>query len=192
MPLQTRFYPVVGVDTGGTFTDLVLIDAKGEVHSEKSFSIPDNPATGIFNTLGTASNKLACKPSDILSKTHNFCHGTTVSTNILITRNGAKVGVLFTNGFEDTLQIGRGPIGRVGGLTQSLAMDFIHTEPAPPLVLPKMVKGLMERVDANGNIIQPLDLLDAREAILALARDGAESLAICLLWSFKNPKHEQQ
>ena len=182
----------IGVDTGGTFTDLVLIDDKGTIQSEKSFSTPDAPERGIFDVLERAANTLDTTVADILSQTQTFAHGTTVSTNALITRRGAKVGVLFTSGFEDTLAIGRGPIGRVGGLPQSQAMDFLHTEPPAPLVSPDMIKGIDERIDANGDILIPLNRNSALKTIRGLVAAGAESFAICLLWAFRNPRHEQQ
>ena len=115
----------IGVDTGGTFTDLVLIDADGIVRTEKSFSTPQSRERGVFDVLERAARTLNTSVSDILSHTDIFAHGTTASTNALIERRGARVGVLFTAGFEDTLGIARGPIGRVGGLPQSQAMDFI-------------------------------------------------------------------
>ena len=170
----------------------MLIDDKGTIQSEKSFSTPDAPERGIFDVLERAANTLDTTVADILSQTQTFAHGTTVSTNALITRRGAKVGVLFTSGFEDTLAIGRGPIGRVGGLPQSQAMDFLHTEPPAPLVRPDMIKGIDERIDANGDILIPLNRNSALKTIRGLVAAGAESFAICFLWAFRNPRHEQQ
>lgn len=182
----------IGVDTGGTFTDLVMIDENGSIHFDKAFSTPDAPERGVFDVLGRAATAMNTSVPDILSRTGVFAHGTTVSTNALITRRGAKVGVLFTAGFEDTLAIGRGPIGRVGGLPQSQAMDFLHTEPPPPLVSRNMIRGVSERMDAQGAPVFPLDRKQARTAIGELIDQGAESIAVCLLWAFRNPEHEQQ
>ncbi|MGB0630928.1 MAG: hydantoinase/oxoprolinase family protein [Alphaproteobacteria bacterium] len=190
-PALPRFSNI-GVDTGGTFTDLVMIGDDGVIRTDKAFSTPDAPERGIFDVLGRAATALNTSVSDILAHTGIFAHGTTVSTNALITRRGAKVGVLFTAGFEDTLAIGRGPIGRVGGLPQSQAMDFLHTEPPAPLVPRDMVRGVPERIDAGGRVVVPLDRAAARTAIEELMDAGAESLAICLLWAFRNPEHEQQ
>ncbi|MEE2997561.1 MAG: hydantoinase/oxoprolinase family protein [Pseudomonadota bacterium] len=182
----------IGVDTGGTFTDLVMIGDDGVIRTDKAFSTPDAPERGVFNVLGRAAAALNTSVPDILSRTGIFAHGTTVSTNALITRRGAKVGVLFTSGFEDTLAIGRGPIGRVGGLPQTQAMDFLHTEPPTPLVPQDMIRGVCERIDAAGKMVIPLDVITARLAIQELVDAGAESLAICLLWAFRNPDHEEQ
>jgi N-methylhydantoinase A len=190
-PRPVRFAHI-GCDTGGTFTDLVLIGDDGTIRTEKAFSTPGAPENGVFDVLSRAATALNTSVGDILARTDLFAHGTTVSTNALIQRKGAKVGALFTAGFEDTLSIGRGPVGRVGGLPQAKAMDFLHTEPPPPLVPRRMVRGVYERVGPDGKIVTPLDLTSAETAIRALLDDGMESLAICLLWSFRNPEHEQR
>lgn len=182
----------IGVDTGGTFTDLVLIDAQGIIRTEKSFSTPDSREQGVFDVLERAARTLNTSVSDILSRTDIFAHGTTASTNALIQRRGARVGVLFTAGFEDTLAIARGPVGRVGGLPQSQAMDFIHTEPPAPIVPRNMVRGVVERIGSDGRIVTPLNEADLRASIEDLVADGAESLAVCLLWAFRNTEHEER
>ncbi|MDE0794473.1 MAG: hydantoinase/oxoprolinase family protein [Alphaproteobacteria bacterium] len=182
----------IGVDTGGTFTDLVLIDAQGIIRTEKSFSTPDSREQGVFDVLERAARTLNTSVSDILSRTDIFAHGTTASTNALIQRRGARVGVLFTSGFEDTLAIARGPIGRVGGLPQSQAMDFIHTEPPAPIVPRDMVRGVVERIGSDGRVVTPLNETDLRASIEDLISEGAESLAVCLLWAFRNAGHEER
>ena len=190
-PSPPRFSNI-GVDTGGTFTDLVIIDEDGVIRTNKVLSTPNAPEQGVFDVLSRAATALNTSVPELLSQTGVFAHGTTVSTNALITRRGAKVGILFTAGFEDTLAIGRGPIGRVGGLPQSQAMDFLHTEPPAPLVPRDMVRGVPERIDAAGQIVIPLNRISARAGIEELIEAGAESLAVCLLWAFRNPEHEKQ
>lgn len=182
----------IGVDTGGTFTDLVVIDDEGVIRTEKAFSTPDSREQGVFDVLERAARTLNTSVGDILSRTDIFAHGTTASTNALIQRRGARVGVLFTAGFEDTLAIARGPIGRVGGLPQSQAMDFIHTEPPPPLVSRDMVRGVVERIGSDGRVVTPLNQTALRKSVEDLIGHGAESLAVCLLWAFRNAEHEQR
>jgi N-methylhydantoinase A len=182
----------VGVDTGGTFTDMVEIAADGRISFDKTFSTPAAPEDGILDVLArmagaSGGGGLAAYMAAI----DRFTHGTTVSTNALIQRRGARVGLIATRGFEDTLEIARGPVGRAGGIPQSRAMDFLHTEPPPPLVPRPMIRGLGERVTVSGEAIAPLDEDEAAAAIRALVAAGAESLAVCLLWSFRNPAHEQ-
>src|SRR5690554_4974361 len=96
----------IGVDTGGTFTDLVAIDADGAVVFEKAFSTPDRPEMAVFDALDKLAATEGCGRSDLLADTVRLVHGTTVSTNALIQRRGARVGLLVTRGFEDTLAIG--------------------------------------------------------------------------------------
>ncbi|MFT5487218.1 MAG: N-methylhydantoinase A [Paracoccaceae bacterium] len=191
-PSRPIHFSNIGVDTGGTFTDLVLIDTDGIVRTEKSFSTPQSRERGVFDVLERAARTLNTSVSDILSHTDIFAHGTTASTNALIERRGARVGVLFTAGFEDTLAIARGPVGRVGGLPQSQAMDFIHTEPPAPIVPPDMVRGVVERIGSDGCIVTPLNEAALRQSIGDLIALGAESLAVCLLWAFRNPEHEER
>ena len=182
----------IGIDVGGTFTDLVSIDSDGSIRTAKAFSTPQAPEEGVFSVIERAAQDNGLRTEDLLSRVQVFAHGTTVATNALIQRNGAKVGALFTHGFEDTLAIGRGPVGRVGGLPQNLAMDFLHTEPPPPLVPRDRIRGVHERIGSDGEIVIPLNEDQLRHSVSELIEEGVESLAICFLWSFRNPTHEQR
>lgn len=182
---------IVGVDTGGTFTDVVAIDGQGRVTFEKAFSTPSSPAQGVLAAIDNVAARLDLDRATFLARTDRFAHGTTVSTNALIQRAGACVGLLTTHGFEDTLVIGRGPMGRTGGLSHDRAMDFIHADPPVPLVPRTHVRGLSERVTRDGEIVVPLHEEDVARQIRGLLDLGAESLAVCLLWSFRNDHHEQ-
>jgi N-methylhydantoinase A len=182
----------LGVDTGGTFTDLVEIDTAGRLRFDKAFSTPRAPQHGVLDVVAKLAASAGIDVGRLLAETQRFAHGTTVSTNALIQRRGARVGLITTRGFEDTLIIGRGPVGRAGGLPQSKAMDFLHTEPPPPLVPKTLVRGVSERITVDGEVLARLDEEEGRAAIAALAAAGVESLAICLLWSFRNPVHERR
>ncbi len=182
----------LGVDTGGTFTDLVEIDGAGRLRFDKAFSTPQAPEQGILDALDTLAKSAGVDVRTLLAETQRFAHGTTVSTNALIQRRGARVGLIATRGFEDTLIIGRGPVGRAGGLPQSKAMDFLHTEPPPPLVPKAFIRGVSERIANGGKVLARLNEDEARAAIESLLAAGIESLAVCLLWSFQNPAHEQR
>ncbi|MFQ5858051.1 MAG: hydantoinase/oxoprolinase family protein [Anaerolineae bacterium] len=180
----------LGVDTGGTFTDLAEIDRHGHLRTEKSFSIPTRLEQGVIDVLSQMAENQRLSLSDMLAETIRFAHGTTVCTNALIQRKGSRVGLLTTRGFEDTLQIARGPIGRAGGISHLQAMDFIHTNPAEPLVPKSRIRGLGERVTVTGEVLAALDPNEVRHALRELLVEGIESLAVCLLWSFRNPVHE--
>lgn len=181
----------IGVDVGGTFTDLAMVDGAGRVRTAKALSTPHRPEDAVLEVLGSAAEGEGLTLDGLLARATGLAHGTTTSTNALIQRSGARVGLLLTHGFEDTLAIGRGPVGRVGGLAQSEAMDFLHTEPPPPLVPRAMVRGVRERIGSDGGVVTPLAEGQARSAVDELVRSGAESLAVCLLWSFRNPVHER-
>src|SRR5262245_33003870 len=118
-----------------------------------------------------------------------FLNGTTVTTNAMIQRTGAKTGLIITRGFEDTLIIGR-VRSRWVGLDETALADFKNVE-RPAHVVPKeLIRGVAERIDCFGQIVVPLDLAEVESVLDELVSAGIESLAICLLWSFKNPEHE--
>ena len=181
----------IGVDTGGTFTDLVEIDEQGHISIEKAFSTPENPAQGVLDVLNELAGQRRHEARQILADTARFVFGTTISTNALIQRRGARVGLIVTHGFEDTLAIGRGPVGRTGGLPLSQALDFLHAPMPEPLVPREATIGVRERVAVTGEILAALNPKEVRQAIGSLLARGFESLAVCLLWSFRNPAHEQ-
>jgi N-methylhydantoinase A len=180
----------LGVDTGGTFTDCVEVSPSGEIRMDKAFSTKEAPEEAILSVLEQMAASEQVTLGEYLSGIAAFSHGTTVSTNALIQRRGSRVGLLVTRGFEDVLEIARGPVGRVGGLPQSLAMDFLHTEPKAPIVQRTLVRGVDERIDADGSVVRAAAPDDIEEQVLSLIKAGAESIAVCLLWSFKNPTHE--
>lgn len=182
---------IIGVDTGGTFTDLVLLDADGRVYFDKAFSTPADLTRGVLAALERVAGRVGRPMVEVLAAAERFAHGTTVSTNALLQRRGARVGLLTTRGFEDTTLIARGPVGRTGGLPYALAMDFAHTEPPEPLVPRPLIRGLHERTTKDGRVLVSLDPEEVRRAVGELVAAGAESLAVCLLWSFRNPDHER-
>ncbi|OGP59233.1 MAG: hypothetical protein A2162_09725 [Deltaproteobacteria bacterium RBG_13_52_11b] len=184
----------IGVDTGGTFTDVVIMDDEGHFCFDKAFSTPKDPARGVIAALENCAKLIQPKANmnNVLSQTRRFCHGTTVSTNALIQRKGARVGLIMTKGFEDTLIITRGPMGRSLGISPAEAMDFIHTERAVPLVPKSLIRGVSERVDVDGEVILPLNEEDALKMARELVDSGVESIAVCLLWSFRNNSHERR
>ncbi|HJM42023.1 MAG TPA: hydantoinase/oxoprolinase N-terminal domain-containing protein, partial [Nitrospinota bacterium] len=107
----------VGTDTGGTFTDVTVMSDDGEVYVEKSPTTPHDFAEGVLHAVERVSEQMGITPRRLLSRCRQFKHGSTVATNTLITREGNRVGLITTRGFEDTTLIMRG-IGRVAGLTE--------------------------------------------------------------------------
>jgi len=125
----------------------------------------------------------------VLSGCRMFFNGTTVTTNAMIQRRGAKSGLIITKGFEDTLVIGRVK-SRWIGLDEGELLHFNRVQRPAPVVPLELTRGVNERIDCFGNVIKSVDLIEAEKLIDVLVEQGIESLAICLLWSFKNPSHE--
>ncbi len=172
----------LGIDVGGTFTDLVLVDeAGGRIHWAKTFSTPRDPAqavmSGIRKVLAAAQ-----APADALT---TIVHGTTIGTNALIERKGARVGLITTDGFRDVLDIGR--IERPDGGLYDMSVDLPQ-----PLVRRRLRLEVRERIGADGSVVTPLDEDGVRSAARFLRDEGVEAIAVCYLFSFLNPAHERR
>ena len=169
----------IAVDTGGTFTDMVVLEHEtGEVEVLKTPSTPHDPGQA---TLDGLAELIAggLRAEEVTS----FTHGTTVGTNILVQDKGARVGLLITDGFSGVNDVWHIP--RFGS-----DLSDIYVEKNPP-VEPWLREEVVERVDFQGNVKKPLDVNQAREAVKRLKRKGAESIAVVLLFSFLNPTHER-
>ncbi|MGA9768827.1 MAG: hydantoinase/oxoprolinase family protein, partial [Blastocatellia bacterium] len=166
----------VGIDTGGTFTDFVV--AKGSaLTSFKLPSTPHNPARAILEGLARIIRETAIHPSDIV-------HGTTVATNALLERKGARTALVTTEGFEDVIEIGRQARPEI--------YNLMVTRPAP-LVPRELRFGVVERTGPDGSVLTPLDESSLEETVNRIRNSdpGIESVAVCLLFSFANPAHEE-
>ncbi len=170
----------LGVDVGGTFTDLVVVDeSTGALRVGKVLTTPKDPAqgveSGIVSLLGEAEVEVA--------RVRAVVHGTTLATNALIERKGARTALLTTAGFRDALEIRHE--GRYD-------MYDLFIEPPAPLVPRHLRREVPERLLADGTVLRPLDEASARAVIQGLLNDGAEALAICLLHAYVNPVHERR
>jgi N-methylhydantoinase A len=164
----------VGVDIGGTFTDVVVVGPNGEWRVGKANSTPPTYVEGLLRGLYAAG----VDAKDI----RYFAHGTTVATNAVIERRGARTGLITTAGFEDVLEVAR----------ESWEVQWDYWwRPPPPLVHRLLRLGVKERIDASGEVLIELDKDSVREAIALLKDRGAEAIAVCLLHSYVNPCHEQ-
>jgi N-methylhydantoinase A len=189
-PLPNLDGIVVGIDTGGTFTDIVVLHPDGQVTINKSATTPKNFAQGVVDAVGIAAQTLGITPSEFLKRTSMFKHGTTVATNALITRRGSKVGLITTRGFEDTLYIMRA-VGRVDGLGDMEIKHVTKVTKPMPLVDRRAIVGVYERVDYIGEVLVPLDQAGVREAVRELVEDhGVDAIGVCFLFSWINPAHE--
>jgi N-methylhydantoinase A len=189
MPASSVRY-TIGVDVGGTFTDIVVLSAAGDAVTAKAATTPDDLATGVMDGLQEAARGLGIGVGALLSRTDLIKHGSTVATNALITRRGVKVGLITTRGFEDTLLIMRA-VGRVDGLPQEEVQHVAAVTKPEPLVPPELIRTVRERVGADGQVIVPLNRDDAlRAAHDLIVEEQVEGLAISLLHAWRNPAHE--
>ena len=181
---------VIGVDTGGTFTDCVAIGEDGSVAWDKAHTTPQDHTAGILNAIENTSARLGISRSQLLGATVALGIGSTVGLNALLARGGAKTGLLTTRGHEDNLFIGR-IHQKVAGLGEEEIKDVVHLDKATPLVPRSLVRGINERTDYKGAILAALDVKDVEAAVTEMAAEGIESLAVCFLWSFMNSSHER-
>ena len=180
---QTADGYAVGVDVGGTHTDLILSSPDGLVRS-KAFTTHGNYSEGIFNALSVASEQLGTTTEDILSRCSAFVNGSTIVTNVITELRGASVGVLITRGFRDTFRL-------AGGARRADYDDHVQTPP-PDVVQRDCIEEISERVTSDGAVVVPLDDDEVRRAVRRLREKGVEAIAVCYLWSFREPGHERR
>jgi N-methylhydantoinase A len=181
----------VGVDIGGTFTDCVVLDSAGRTTAAKVPTTPEDRSAGFFSSIERAAAALGLAAEDILSRCDRLVHGTTTGTNALVSRSGARVGLLTTAGHADTMRIMKGS-GRTIGLPSDQTLDVPNTDKPDPLVDTRLIAAVRERVDVDGDVVVPLDEDDVRRGLALLIERGAQAIAISFLWSIVNPSHERR
>ncbi|MDE0944308.1 MAG: hydantoinase/oxoprolinase family protein [Alphaproteobacteria bacterium] len=172
----------IGIDVGGTFTDLVAIDDFGKVTLGKTPSTPSDQSIGVMNGLAQLAETLSMSLADLLAATDRIVHGTTVATNTLLERNGPKIALLTTEGHRDVLEMREG-----------LKPERYNLRLARPeaLVPRHLCLGVRERIKADGEIAIPLDAGSLDKAIKVLKREKVTSVAICYLHAYRDGRHEQ-
>ena len=171
------------VDTGGTFTDLVVEDDSGEVRMYKSETTPSDPVAGVLDTLELAAADYSLSRSDLLAKGDMLIHGTTHAINAIVTGNTARTAFLTTQGHPDVLVL------REGGRIE----PFNFTVPYPQPYVPRsLTYEIPERITFDGSVRQPLDEKAVIEIIAQLKASEVEAVAVCLLWSIVNADHENR
>ena len=172
----------VGVDIGGTFTDVFISDGT-DYWEGKSSTTPGKLHEGLLNAIETAAKELTLSKQDLLNKTSILTHGSTIITNILAEMKGAKTGYLTTKGFKDLLNIGRSP--------RTNDMDYFAQKDRPEIVTRDCIAEITERVDFAGNEIVSIDEKEVENQIKYLVKEKkCEAIAVCFLFSFKNTQHE--
>ncbi len=183
---------IIGVDTGGTFTDAVVMTESGEIWTAKASTTPDDFSRGVMDALSEAARAVGIERAELLARTTLLKHGSTIATNALITRSGVRVGFITTRGFEDTTEIMRA-IGRVDGLSEEEIRHVTWVTKPEPLVPRERIIGVRERMDYLGQEIIPLNGGDVMEAIRHLIEgEKVEAIAVSLLHAWANPAHEEE
>ncbi len=173
----------IGIDVGGTFTDLVAVDAGGATMLAKVPSTPGDPSLGVLDGLVQLAARLGRERAALLAQTDRIVHGTTVATNALLERKGARLALLTTEGHRDVIEMREG----LKDERYNLRM------PPPEQLVPRRLRlPVRERLRADGRIERALDpaLLDA--AIAVLQREQVEAVAVCFLHAWRDPRHEEQ
>ena len=173
----------IGIDVGGTFTDFVVAGEAGQPRFFKTQTTPNDPSLGVLTGLREAADAYGQSLEEFLGETELVIHGSTVATNTLVERKGATVGLLTTDGFRDLLEMREG-----------LKEDRynLRMTPVEPLAARYLRVGVPERIRANGIVHLPLDTAALEAQLEYLIQEGAEALAVCFLFSYLNPSHEQQ
>ena len=180
----------LGVDIGGTFTDVVASDEYGRMWSAKVPTTPANLVDCFLNGIDATLVEAALDGFTDLA-IERIVHGTTIATNLVVQRAGAPVALLTTRGFRDTIHIMQGR-GYIAGLPEDQITNIHLLKKPAPLVSKQMIGEIDERIDCSGSIVVKLNEGRAREVIRQLSSAGASSFAICLLWSFVNETHERR
>jgi N-methylhydantoinase A len=173
----------IGCDIGGTFTDVAAVATNGRTFADKAFTTPDDLTAGLIAALENLAQRVEVSLPELLGATTRFVNGTTIVTNSIAELQGARVGLITTKGFADNLLIAR-------------SARNAHRDPQRQVNLPQIVPRnqvveVTERIDRKGAAVVPLAEKDARNAIATLADAGVDALAVSLLWSFRNPAHEE-
>ena len=179
----------VGIDVGGTFTDICVADQAGAISVFKTPTTED-VAGGVLDGLALAAAAERLPLNDFLAAVERFGHGSTVAVNALLQRRGVRTGLITTRGFGDTLWIAR-MMAMTTGLPPEHITHYRMRRRADPLVARHLVREVAERIDFRGDVIVALSEAAARQAIGDLLDAGIAALAICTLWSFRNPIHER-
>jgi N-methylhydantoinase A len=172
----------IGIDVGGTFTDLVAVDEAGRVTVAKAASTPRDPSEGLLEGLELLAVEVGTGLGGLLAQTERIVHGTTVATNALLERKGARVGLLTTEGHRDVIEMREG-----------LKNDRYNLRMPPPVPLvPRALRlGVRERMRFDGTVRTALDRRSLAAALATLEREKVEAVAVCYLHAYRNARHEQ-
>ncbi len=171
----------IGIDVGGTFTDFILVRPAGDIALRKTPTTLEDQSEGVMAGIAELASDEGMEPAALLAATDLVVHGTTTADNTMIEMNGALTGLITTEGHRDEIDIRRG-----------FKEDIWDPAYPPPIPIAQRRRrfGIPERMDFRGEVVRPLDEDAVRQAVQRLEKQGVESIAVCLLFSFINPEHE--
>jgi N-methylhydantoinase A len=181
----------IGVDIGGTFTDCVVTDEQGGRRVAKALTTPGSLQDGVLDAVSVNAEQLGMTRQELLAATELFVHGTTQATNAMLTRTGARTGLITTRGHEDAIIIGK-VYAKVAGLSERDVVHSSRLRKPDPIVPRSLIRGVTERVDRDGDVIVALSEPEVIEAVDGLLAEGVEAIAVSLLWPFVNDSHERR
>ena len=179
----------MGVDIGGTFTDVSAVSSDGSVYTAKAPSTPQDLTQGLVAGLALVAEQADLTLTELLERTDKFAHGTTQTSNVIFTWVGATTGLITTQGFADEVLIMRAR-GRVAGVGLSGRRHLRATDKPPQIVPRHRIVEIAERIDHRGKVLVAAERANIEAAVEHLLAQGVESIAVCLLWSPENPEHE--
>ncbi len=180
----------VAVDIGGTFTDCSVVGPDGRRTISKSLTTPADLGDGVLEAVRVNAESLGMSRGELLGATEMFVHGTTQATNSMLTRSGARTGLITSRGHEDNMIVGR-VYSKMAGLHER---DLVHASrlaKPEPIVPPELIRGVNERIDRDGDVLVALDEDEVVGAVASLVEAGVEAIAVSFLWSFVNDVHER-
>ena len=173
----------IGIDVGGTFTDFLLTTEDGRSEVFKVLSTPDDPSIGLLGGLQEMAESKQLSLEDFICEVSIIVHGTTVTTNAVLTRRGSKTGLLTTKGLRDALEMRRGIRER------QYDNRYQNVEPLVPRYLRRPAD---ERLNYKGDVLTELDIDDVNRAVELFKKENVQAVAVCFMNSFANPEHENQ
>ena len=171
----------ISVDTGGTFTDIMVLDEAGQLHIGKALTTPERIFRGMREAISVVADDLGLAVPDLLARSDILIYGTTRATNAVVTKRTAKTAFLTTAGFKDTLTLKEG--GKHG------PHDYSYDYP-DPYIPRRYTFEIAERIGSEGEIVRALDQSQVRDVIGILRERKFEAVAVSFLWSIANPQHE--
>ena len=182
---------VCAIDTGGTFTDCVVLDDRGRLTQTKSPSTPAELSRGVFDAMGAAAGALGRDLRDLLAATSHLIVGSTIGTNAVLQQRGARVGMIVTRGHRDVVAIMRGHGRNAGRPVSEAPRRAPHRQARRRSCRGHRIVEVDERIDCFGDVVVGLDREQVAAGVERLVADGVDAIAVCFLWSFLNDRHER-